>query len=160
MIALIAISVLFIASCSRKGDTGPQGPQGNANVRGSSSFTVSAWELSGNTYHASFTDADITSDIVNYGAVEVYKFYSADNSWTNLPDMNGNTSTVFNFYNSGFTIYISNVDGSLPAFPGSLTFRAVAIASSFKQAHPNTNWKNYNEAMTAISGATTASANQ
>jgi hypothetical protein len=139
------------------GQTGPQGPQGNANVIGSSPFNVSSWALSAGSYKASFDFNDITSDVVNGGIVEVFKYYSADDSWTNLPDINGKTSTVFNFYLHGFDIYVQNSDGTVPAFPGTITFRAVAISPSLRQAHPNTNWKDYNQAMAAMNATVSTS---
>ncbi len=161
MLGLLAAASLFAASCTKtgpQGPTGPQGQQGNANVRGSASFNVSTWIFGSNTYSANFTDADITADIVNYGAVEIFKYYPSDGSWSNLPDINGATSTVFNFKTGEFTIYISNIDNSVTPAPGVITFRAVAISSSLRQANPHTNWKNYNEAMAAINNAKAAGA--
>ena len=99
-------------------------------------------------YSATFTDQDITTSVADRGVVEIFKEYGTE--WTNLPDINGNTSTVFNFYAGGFTIYIQNADGTNPASPGTVIFRTVVISPSNRLAHPNTNWKNYTEAMAAI----------
>src|ERR1700761_2114450 len=104
LLLMLTGGALVFNSCSK---TGPQGPQGNANVIGSSAFTVSSWSQTGSSYYASFSDPDITNDIVNTGAVEVYKLYVSSNgstSWTNLPDVDGVTSTVYNFYTGGFDI--------------------------------------------------------
>jgi hypothetical protein len=131
------------------GAPGPQGPTGNANVYASEAFVVSGWNPSGNTWKKTVNAPEITSDISEFGSVEVFKLYGAD-EWTNLPDINGNTSTVFNFYPGGFTLLVQTFDGSVPANPGSLTFRFIVISSALRQAHPNTNWKNYKEAMAAI----------
>lgn len=160
---LLAGSAIFFNSCTKtgpmgpQGQTGAQGPQGNANVIGSDAFSVSSWTLTNSVYSASFTDADITSDVDAHGVVEVFKLYS-DGTWTNLPDINGKTSTVFNFSTGAFDIYIQNSDGTVPANPGTQTFRVVVIAPSQRQAHPNTNWKNYNEAMAAINADKASSA--
>ena len=174
---MLAGSLLIFNSCKKTGPVGPQGPQGatgatgpagpagqngldgNANVIGTSPFTVSSWTLTSGIYSATFSDADITPAIVDKGIVEIFKSYGT-NEWTNLPDINGITSTVFNFYDNGFTIYIQNSDGSTPTAPGSQTFRVVIISSSQKQANPKTNWKNYNEAMTALNSTSAPAVSQ
>jgi hypothetical protein len=161
---LLAGSALTIGSCTKKGATGAQGPTGNANVIGDNKqFLVSQWTYSStnNWYSATFADADITQDIVDNGVVEMYKEYatSTGNSWTNLPDIDGNISTVFNFSTGGFTIYVTTTDGSTPPAPGTITFRDVIISASQKQSHPHTNWNNYNDAVSAL-GLTTQTAVQ
>src|SRR5580698_7306656 len=101
VLIMLAGCLLILNSCTKtgsQGPVGPQGPQGNANVLVAQPFSVINWNFAGNVYSATFTDPDITSDIVNTGVVEVYKQYP-DGSWTNLPDINGNISTVYNFYN-------------------------------------------------------------
>ncbi len=153
ILATLAAGMLLGASCTKQGPVGPQGPTGNANVIGSNPVPVSAWGKTGNTYFATFSYPDITQSIANYGLVEVYKFYTSDNSWTNLPDINAGVSTVFNFSPGTYTIYVENIDGSTTLFPGTITFRVVVIPSSVRQANPNTNWKDYNEAMKAMATA-------
>jgi hypothetical protein len=146
-VTMMAGTLLMFSSCSKQGAEGPQGPagiDGNANVIGESPVTVSSWAYGSNVYSATFTDGNITSDVVNNGIVEVYKQYS-DGSWTNLPDINGITSTVYNFYTGGFVISILNSDGTAPAAPGTITFRVVVVPSSVRKANPNTNWTNYAE---------------
>ena len=162
---LLAAGVLIFSGCTKtgppgpqgvQGPQGPQGPQGNANVIGSEPFTVSAWSKNGNMYFADFSSADITADIVDYGIVSVFKSYAttAGPEWSPLPDINGNVSTVFNFYDNGFSIYVQNTDGSTTSHPGSVTFRMVVIAPALKQAHPNTDWKNYGEVMKVLHSET------
>ena len=149
-------SLFMLNSCSKTGPQGPQGLQGNANVKGSDPFTVSHWDISSSEFawYASFTDPDITAAVAARGEVEIFLLYS-DATWRNLPDIIGGTQFYSRFSQGGFEIYYTNVDGSLPtSSPGTYTFRSVVIAPSQKQAHPNTNWKNYNEAMAAISSTT------
>lgn len=152
IIALFAGSLMLGASCTKVGPMGPQGPSGNANVWGSSIFTVSSWSYSSNTYSGTFLDPDITTAVAASGVVEVFKQYS-DGTWTNLPDINNNVATVFNFYQGGFTIYINSINGATTPAPGVINFRAVVIPSSVKLANPHVNWKNYNEAMAALEAA-------
>ena len=152
ILLLLAGSVLTFSSCTKTGPAGPQGPagaNGNANVIGSNPFSVSSWDFSSHVYSATFTDNDLSSSVVNNGLVEIYKQYP-DGSWTNLPDIDGITSTVYNFYQGGFVISILNSDGSNPSAPGTISFRTVIVPSSVRLAHPNTNWKNYNDAMAAL----------
>jgi len=161
VLMLFAAATLVATGCTRVGPVGPrgpqgqQGPQGNANVIGSNPFTVSSWSRNGNTYFADFSSSDITSDIVDFGIVSVFKSYGT-NEWSPLPDINGKTSTVFNFYDNGFSIYVQNSDGSEPAFPGNVTFRMVVISSSLREANPNTNWKSYTETMKVLNKAQSA----
>ena len=155
MLVLFAGVTLFATSCTKTGPVGPQGPTGNANVIGEDAFTVSSWTLSGASYSATFSDPNLTNDVYNYGSFELYKLYSTI-GWTNLPDVDGKTTTVFNFRPGYFDVYVYNTDGTTPAYPGTVTFRAVVIPSSYRQANPNTNWKNYSEAMKAIQSSKAA----
>ncbi|MCF8451136.1 MAG: collagen-like protein [Taibaiella sp.] len=161
ILLLLASSVFIFTGCVKtgppgpQGSQGPQGPQGNANVIGSDPFTVSSWSKTGNTYYADFSSPDITTAIVDNGIVSVFKSYGA-NEWSPLPDISGKTSTVFNFYDNGFSIYVQNSDGTEPLFPGAVTFRMVVISSSLRQANPNTDWNNYKETMAAIHNANVA----
>lgn len=155
---LLAASVLIFSGCTKTGPPGPQGPQGpagydgNANVVGSDPFTVSSWSLDGNIYYADFTSPDITADIANYGSVSIFKYYP-DLGWTNLPDINGITSTVYNFYSGGFSLYVQNSDGTIPAFPAVANYRIVVIESSLREANPDTDWTDYKQVMDVLENA-------
>lgn len=162
---LIAASAFVFTGCTKTGPpgpTGPQGPQGNANVIGSKPFTVTNWtyETSINMFTATFSSSDITPDIVDFGIVSVFKSYGTNQTpeWTPLPDVNDNISTVYNFYDGGFKIYVQSTDGSTPPPPGAVTFRMVVISSSQMKANPNTNWHNYKEVMNVMNGNTAEAA--
>ncbi len=156
---LLAASLFIFNSCTKTGPQGPTGApgapgaQGNANVRGSDPFTVTSWAFNAdeNAYVASFSHADITQAVADRGVVQVFLYYASDNTWRNLPDILDGTQFYFRFSAGGFEIYYSTVDGSVPLFPsGTWTFRSVIISPSNKQAHPNTNWNNYEEVMQAL----------
>ena len=157
ILLLLAGSLFAFSGCTKRG---PQGPQGNANVIGSDPFSVSSWSLnnSENAYEASFNDADITSSVAAHGTVEIFLYYPGDGTWRNLPDIVNGTEFYFRYNAGGFDIYYANVNGTAPAFPPSSTFRSVVISPSQRQSHPNTNWKNYNEAMAAINESNSVSA--
>ena len=162
-LTMMAGSLLMLSSCTKsqgpQGYSGPQGQaglNGNANVIGENPVTVNAgtWSFGSNVYSATFTDANITSSVVANGLVEVYKQYP-DGSWTNLPDINGRVSTVYNFYTNGFVISVLTTDGTVTPNPLTVTFRVVVVPSNLRKAHPGTNWKNYSEAMAAINASVT-----
>ncbi len=171
-LVLLAGSFLVFSSCTKTGPQGPQGPQGatgatgangadgNANVLGSNPFSVSTWTFSSanNAYYASFTDADITASVADKGVVEAYLYYPSDGTWRALPDIVNGTQFYMRFSSGGFEIYYSMVDGTTPLMPGTFTFRVVVISPSNKQSHPNTNWKNFNEAIAAQKDANAAPA--
>ncbi len=162
---LMAGSLLIFNSCTKTGPQGPQGtqgPQGNANVIGSDPFVVSSWSLNTgeNAYEASFVDADITKAVADRGMVEIFLWYPSDGTWRNLPDIYNGTQIYFRYSQGGFDIYYGNVDGSAPSFPGTFTFRTVVIAPAFKDAHPNTDWKNYDAVMAALKDAKSPSNTQ
>jgi hypothetical protein len=152
---LLAGSLLMLNSCYQTGPVGPMGPpgpQGNANVKGADPFTVSSWALTstGDAYVASFTDPDVTQAVSDHGVVDIFLYYPTDGTWRSLPDIISGTQFFSRFSTGGFDIYYGNIDGSTPTFPGTWTFRSVVIAPSLKQAHPNTNWKDYNEVMKVL----------
>ncbi len=170
-LVLLAGSLFVFSGCKKT--PGPQGPQGipgvdgNANVVGEDPFTVSSWQYTTNAagiagsdaYYASFNDGNVSNAIANNGMVVVYIQYP-DGTWKGLPDIVNGTSFSTNFSAGGFDIYYSDVNGSVPINPGSQVFRVVVISSSQRQANPNTNWKNYNEAMAATSAKSAPAVSQ
>ena len=151
-LALLMLT-LVLNSCTKKGDTGPQGPQGNANVHGGSATVNFTWDA-GNGYGiADMTDDDITQNIVDYGAVAVFRS-NGSGGWISLPYTDYTTTGLsFSYYFvytlNAVRIYYSQADLGNSAMPTSATFKVVAIAASQKQANPNTNWNNYDEVMAA-----------
>lgn len=158
--------LISLSSCVRQGATGPQGPQGpqgNANVVGEDAFTVTPsmwqWDAGLNGWIVTYSDPNITSDIANRGSVEIFLYHSYENAWRNLPDIVNGTQFTYVFSQGGFELHYDNVNGTTPQLPpDAFTFRVVVVAPAFKQAHPNTNWKNYNEAMAALNNTSTAPA--
>jgi hypothetical protein len=167
-LALVAIGALFATnSCTKSGPQGPEGPAGpqgsqgeqgpagvNTQIIGELPVTVdsASWGLNSPDYSVVFIDSNITPAIVSAGSVEVFKLYmiGGDSTWTNLPDINGITSTVFNMFDYGLIIYVQNSDRSVPANPGTQTFRLVVISNTLRLMHPKTNWKNYKEVMAMV----------
>lgn len=132
-------TILSLASCI-KGEEGPAGKNGNANVVGSNEFTAFSnnWELytggsQGSYYAVEVTSPQITDAIAKKGAVICY-YKLTDNTWAPLPyDVYS-----FIFVPGGMAIiydYNSN--------PGTQTFRLVTIASSELSKHPEIDLKIY-----------------
>lgn len=147
LLAFIAIAVMLTFNACVKGDQGPSGNDGNANVIGTNSIDV-VWTLDGSYFTSIITVPAITPDIVDYGLVQVFILYG--NEWWSLPDNNGINSTIFGFSDGYVSLINSNSDGSTPAYPSHSTFRIVVISASKKAANPNVNWDNYKEVKIAL----------
>lgn len=148
-----------------KGDTGPQGPagtngtNGNANVKaGEATILPGDWGWD-NTNKLSYIDISypaITSDIVSSGTVNVF-MTNTTGTWLALPwTYWGNPSITYNYgYVQGkVSVSIQKTDNS--AHNPTAKIKIVVISSAQKAAHPNTNWKNYDEAMSAINESSAA----
>ena len=143
LIIFLITSVTVFNSC-RKGDTGPAGADGNANVISTDPIVLPAtsWKLDSNVWLASFSVPAITADIASKGAVHVYIKYGTQ--WWALPDINNGNATSYGFIAGGVLLYNANDDGSIPPNPLALTFRVVVIAASGRSAYSNVDFKDYN----------------
>ncbi len=147
------------------GDTGPQGltgttgatgPQGNANVNSYTSVVVAAnwtWYPSTYTNQVNIPFSQITSDIVTNGMVAVF-ITGGTNIWSALPytyyPSTAHSYTVSYSFTTGH-VYIDMMwsDYTNSVFT-STTFKYVIIAGALRKAHPNTDWKNYDEVMAVM----------
>ncbi len=141
-IAFLSIGMLIISGC-KKGNDGPQGEDGNANVIGTNIITVNNWSQQGSVWRADLTVGEITKDVVDRGLVQIFKKYGPE--WWALPDINGGTMTYFGYDVGYVSLMISNVDGSTPSFPNTTDFRVVVISPSNLAAHPDVDFSNYEE---------------
>lgn len=150
----MGMSIVTLNGCAKDGATGPAGApgtNGNANVLGSNSVSVapSDWTLSGGYYSASFTLPAITQGIVDKGVVMVYEKLGTS-SWQCMPYTLGLNERDFTFTVGSFKIWSQNTDNSTPTNPGAQAYRAVVISASNLVAHPNVNYKNYQEVKTTF----------
>lgn len=166
----MTIGVILISSCAKDGATGPAGPagangtngtngtngmdgtDGNANVE-SSSITSSSWVYTAPSWKVTFTYASITQDIIDNGAVLVYNKVGA--SYNQLPLTYYPSATYSSTYEvstvvGGLSIFVTDSDLSQPANPGSQTFKVVVIAASGLIAHPDVDFKNYEQVKSAF----------
>lgn len=151
---LSTILVVMFNGCAKDGETGPQGPQGNANV---TSLTLiipsSGWVHLGTSgqpsdmYEVVSSASNITNDIVTKGTVSV--FASSDNGahWTALPftfhGTNYSESWSFSYGLNQIVIDIQDSDHLTVAPSGTVQFKVVATASSNRIKNPNVNWNDY-----------------
>lgn len=124
---LLITSASVFNSC-KKGDTGPAGEDGNANVMSTDPILLPAnsWTLDSNVWLASFPVPAITGDIASKGVVQVYIRYGTQ--WWALPDLNNGNATSYGFSMGKVLLFNANDDGSVPLAPLALTFRVVAIS--------------------------------
>jgi hypothetical protein len=148
-VAFSAIALLY--GCGKDGAVGPegpQGPQGNANVLGSNALVIDwAYNSTTNAYTDTIGAQDISQDIVNTGSVEVF-YLNNSTEWWPLPDTYGSTVTTYGFGVGYVSLQSTTYDQTLPNPPS--TLRIVIISSAERMAHPNVNWKNYEEAKAAL----------
>ena len=162
MAMVIAIG---ITSCKKgdKGDTGPTGINGNANVHSQTFLVLSSqWTHNGtsgqqgDSYSNSQLCYWITDDIASKGAVLAYT--SNDNlSWDQMPFTiplySGHAyseSYLFEYKLNQITFYIADSDFLTLQPSSAMYFKVVCIASSVRMANPNVNWKNYTEVKAAL----------
>lgn len=161
----LAVSLLLITSLNSckgsKGDPGPTGAQGNANVA-SGTITVaggtSNWSFQGAPTYESYvdlTDNSITSSIISTGAVLVYESSDGGTTWTALPYTNYSTTgesytTSYTYTTGAVTIWDANSLDTYDPPLNSLTFKIVAVASNVRKKNPNVNWNNYNDVVAKI----------
>ncbi len=141
----------MILGCAEDGATGPAGADGNANVIGTNTVTVSSWTSSDNNrfWSATLLAEGITQSIVNNGTLSV--FMSDNNGgWFAMPYSIGVSSWTYGFGVGFVNIYYTNTSYTATPNPGPRTFRVVIISSSNRMAHPNVNWNNYDEVKTAL----------
>jgi len=144
MFFVLAMLTVSMISCT-KGDTGPAGEDGNANVYGSNTITLNSgdWVLNGSYYYADLFAADISQDIADRGLVMVYEL--AAPYWNALPYTWGISSVSFDFGLNVVHLYYQNTDGSQTANPGIRTFRIVSISASAARLNSDLNWKDFAE---------------
>lgn len=149
MLHLIAFCLIIVSSCKKpeKGDPGPAGKDGNANVK-SITHTITNWTYSSPTYIGNIPFASITNEIINSGAVLVYA-QTAANTYSQLPltfYASTSYSSTLEVVTSPGMAQIGWTDSDLtqPATPPSMTFKVVAIASSAISENPDIDYSNYN----------------
>lgn len=120
--SLIVLGIFF--SACKKGDTGPAGKDGNANVKSYTLIVKPAdWKsLLGSGYGAYPALTAVTDSVLNYGAVLLY--YKSGTAWYALPALNYKFAYNRTTDSPGYVAII--YDGA-SAPTSDVTFRAVVI---------------------------------
>ncbi|HXB12325.1 MAG TPA: collagen-like protein [Bacteroidia bacterium] len=162
----IVFGITFLySSCAKDGATGPAGPSGTNGTNGAAGATgptgpsivvvtdsfylaSASWLLyASNSYSNSYSNANITSPIVNKGSVEAFVFDAISGQWFSLDDVVAGGSGYRYAYKAGtITLYADNFVSS----PKNESFKAVLIPGSVIRKHPNTNWKDYGQVMAIL----------
>lgn len=147
--------ILTTFSCSEDGATGATGQagaDGNANVIGTTDFTIlpTDWQTLGNLKYINLQNNGITQSIVNSGIVMVYQKSNTGNSYTALPFSYQGIDRGFTFGLNYLQITLSPYNNSSISITANTTIRAVIIPASNRMANPNVNWNNYQEVKDAL----------
>lgn len=140
IMGFLMVATLF-NSCE-KGEQGPAGKDGNANVYSTNEFTAYSnnWAKQtsstiGTYYTLTVSSPPVTTEIAEKGVVLCF-IKLGDKTWFPLPY----DDYIYFFTPGGIAIiYEYGVN------PGTQTFRLVAIASSELAKHPDTDLKDYSE---------------
>ena len=161
----LACGLLF-TGCAKKGDTGPAGPagtngtngtNGNANVKSKTIFiNGSEWTNTSGSSTVTKLIPEITTDIINTGAVLVYG-EDTPGKWTALPVAMTSTAGVVLSYNYSIeagkiNLFIdNNTTTALTAGDiGNSNWRFVIMSGTGRLLNPNLKYNNYNEVKKAF----------
>lgn len=153
LICLALFAVFCMASCR-----GPQGPEGNANVK-SSTVTVktSDWYWDNNTsWRVDISFDAIDANITDYGAVLVYMDDDTGATWRQLPltfyyeaqDDQGvyrlySSSLEVSSYDNGVSIFWTENDFFDGFRPTEHRFKIVVIAASYYNSRSDVDYSDY-----------------
>lgn len=134
---LSAILVALFTSCSKN-------KYGNTDII-SDTYTVS-WTFVDPSYKTEISESLITQDIIDNGAVMVYKS-NGNGGWIALPytlPLNATYSSTYSFvlYDGGLTVWKTDTD-MLTLDPGTTTFKVVILSQHGLIHHPGLDLTDY-----------------
>jgi len=153
---LPSVLLMSIIGCSKDGATGPAGATGATGATGSSIVAVAdsfyapsaSWvAVSGSIYQFTYTNSNITQKIVSKGTIDVALWYTPQSYWIALNDYFPGSGAGFRYFYKLNTL-ILEFDG--PSAPPSYSYKAVLIPGSVIEQNPNSNLKDWNQAITFI----------
>ena len=134
---LSAILIALFTSCSKN-------KYGNTDII-SDTYTVS-WTFVDPSYKTEISESLITQDIIDNGAVMVYKS-NGNGGWIALPytlPLNATYSSTYSFvlYDGGLTVWKTDTD-MLTLDPGTTTFKVVILSQHGLIQHPGLDLTDY-----------------
>lgn len=170
---LLLMAAITFSACTKKGDTGPQGPPGTNGTNGTNGINGNAdvhayivyipssnWtNVGGGFYYSDISATAVTSDIVNSGVVIMF-LQGNTGVWLAIPytDVPDGVSYGFNYALGGIRVFAMSTSGGALSFPSIVTYKVVIIPASQKQAHPGTDWTNYDQVMQVVNDTRPAAA--
>lgn len=147
LVTLGVLLALGFLSCKKevagpKGDTGPAGKDGNANVATVQSFVVtsSSWGASADSlgWVNLLSVNKITQDIADRGSVQVFMQPQGSSTWWALPYFDVDNGIEFGIEPGIVRLMNFEADphGHAPPKPATMNFRVVIIAASAKPQSP------------------------
>lgn len=135
IILLLSVAALTFG-CTKEGPAGPSGTNGtngtngNANVISTNNFSVTSsnWYAFGTGFTTDLSVSQISSSVVDDGAVLVYVQLGTE--WISLPYTIGNESASVSFGVGSVSILYTKTDATQTVNPGSLNFRVIVIPSN------------------------------
>ena len=151
--SFLAIFAALVLTTSCRGRDGRDGNDGrDANVA-SSTLTVNGndWRWDGVSYRVDIDYANITPNIIDYGAVLVYMEVS--NTWRQLPmtyyyydeqySAYFSSSLEVSTYNNGLSVFWTENDMTDVGAPGTHRFKIVVIEASIYAARSDVDFSDY-----------------
>lgn len=150
--AFLGVAII-VFGCSKDGVDGINGADGNANVIGTNTITVSSssWTSidNGRMWGVNLSATGITQSIVDKGIICVFA-QDSDGAWFSMPFTIYDNSWFYKFGVGYVNIYTTNTKRDVINNPGSLSFRIVIVSPSNKMANSKTNWNDYVQVKKAL----------
>ncbi len=159
-------STVFFSNCTKTGPAGPAGTNGTNGAAGTNGkngnanvqvyiATVTSWTASSTYYYTNITAPNLTQNIQDSGAVNIYVSLDHGTTYQNVPNFTSAQSSGYQFnYQTQLNkviMYWSAYNGTLGVSPisyysvNSLLFKIVCVQASNMPLYKNVNFKDYNE---------------
>jgi hypothetical protein len=138
LVVLVSICVTII-SC-KKGDVGPAGANGVANIQaGTITTNNSAWSFDNtdNSYNAILNYSAITQSVVENGTVQVFIGDGLGTEWAALPFSYSDLQYNYSYKLGQVLVSLTLSTGSVPSNPGGQQFKVVVIPPAAKSINPS-----------------------
>lgn len=144
LLFLIGFISFILSGCQKES-------YGNTDIT-SDTYTVS-WVFDDPSYKTTISEPQITQDIIDNGAVMVYKS-NGNGGWIALPytlPIDNTYSSTFSYvlYDGGVTVWKTDTD-LLTLDPGTSTFKIVILSQHGLIKHPNLDLTDYKEVEKAL----------
>lgn len=137
---VLLVSICISLSACEKGDVGPAGANGVANIQASTITTNnSAWSFDNtdNSYNAIFNYSAITQSVVDGGTVQVFIGDGIGSEWAALPFSYSDLQYNYSYKLGQVFVSLTLSTGAIPNNPGGQQFKVVVIPPAAKSINPS-----------------------